>query len=266
MKLIVSLGIVFWFSFVSCVYGSYANVKGERSTISSISLKFEGREAGDLVQDIANQTNYTIHIEESLKGEVVSGDYVDVSLERFFHRLFKQKNIVVDIDTYTKNVIVHQFGSSVSRSSVNGKPNDTKVALSNVSRDELTEIFAKADEVYQAWLRDPNAVIPFSEVTKKEYDENIQLEMIKSEKEKQDPSRKVALSTVTLREAKESFERDAKVEQLARLDGSEAIALSNMSRREFMAGVVLDEGTDVDHNEMIPFSTMTYAEFQNSKK
>ncbi|MBL4902452.1 MAG: hypothetical protein JKY62_07355 [Desulfocapsa sp.] len=266
MKVILLMGMVFGFSLLSCVDGSYANTRDGHSVISLISLKLDADKVDDLVQDISKQTNHTIHIEESLRGEIVSGDFVEVSIEQFFHRIFKQKNIVVDIDTYGKIVVVRQFGGSMELSNITESSLNPQVALSNVRMSELEDIFSKEDDIYQAWRRQADAIVPFSDVTKKEYDEFILLEAIAYEVEKQDATRIVALSNVTQLEAQEIFESEEARGLLVRQDTKSNIALSNMTHTEFMEGIVVREYVNNNSSQTVPFSTVTYSEFQMSKE
>ena len=266
MKKVLLLGMVFWLTLLSCVYGSYADIKGEHSGTSLISLKLDGQKVGGFVQNISKQANYTIHIEEGLKSEIVFGNYIDVSIEQFFHRIFKQKNIVVDIDSYSKIIIVRQFGSSVTLSGTTESSFKKKVALSDVSVLELGEIFLEEDRIYQAWREDPDAILPFSNVTKKEYEELVLSEAMKYEEEKQDPARKIALSDVTRQEAQEIFKAEGERALLTRQNADKNIALSYMTHSEVMKRLEAEGYVENDPSRLIPFSSITYAEFHISKE
>jgi hypothetical protein len=254
------VGIVVSLTLYWCV-GYAATVLGTTET-PQVTMELQDSQVSKILQNIKQQYGYTVRIQEDLKNEIVSGSFVDVSLEQFFGRLFKhKKNIIVEIDTADKAVAVYQFGKSIAVKGFVKSSSDEKVALSDVTLSELEDILAKENEIDQAMRADPNATLPFSDVTKQEYDEISEREAVGYEEEKQDPTRKLALSDLTQGEVQTILEAEGQRNLADRQDKNRKIALSEMTQGEFEARAETGERIKDGYNQTIPFSTMTYSEF-----
>lgn len=250
----------------SCGYGQAVEKKNVQ--LPTVTLKMLDVKVEKIIKDVSEQVGYTVQIEGELKDEVVSGRYIDVSLDQFFHRIFKHRNVVVDIDTHEKKVLVHLFNSSIGGKFVNGhvtQDKDSILALSNVSLSELDDIFVKEEEIYKNWKNDPEAVMPFTGINKLKFNEIIEHEGEAYEAQKQDMGRQVALSSLTHKELSSILEREGKEEQKRRQDTNEKVALSSMTQAQLKARLnkenLENNQKTKDPNALIPFSNVTNAEF-----
>lgn len=245
----------------------YASEK-EAMEVPAVTIKLLDAKVGEIIQDVGKQVGYSIYVEGELKDNIVSGVYTDVSLDQFFHRIFKHENVAVDIDTNEKQVIIHLFNSAFRKEYVRSPAKNnlnSNLALSNVSFSELEEIFAEEEEIYRGWSEDPNAIMPFTSMAKFEVEEIIDQEAGEYQEQKLDPDMKVALSELTQSEATLILEQEGQEEQARVQNPDVKIALSDMTQAEYRKRIE-DEGKRIapgksDPNAPLPFSNVTYSEF-----
>lgn len=254
-----------------CGYLYAAENKVEQ--IPTVTLTLNDVRVGEIINDVSRQVGYFIRVQGELKDDVLSGKYIDVSLDKFFLRVFKHKNIIVDIDSHEKTVVVHLFGSSDFGSekdyvtSLAKDDPDSKIALSSVTASELEGILAKEEQIYQEWRNDPNAIIPFTSMTKAKLEKIIDQEAVENQDRNLDPKRKMALSDLKQSEALSILKHEGEKDLKSRQDPKVKIALSDMTQSEYRTKIEDDarrlQGTENAPNAKIPFSNVTYSEFHS---
>lgn len=103
-----------------------------------ITLNLKDIPLKNVAEDIRRQTGYTVVFSESLVSVPVSGMYNEVSLDEFFRRALKGKNISVVTDTAEKLFVVKAFGDK------------TIVALGDkISPEKLNEMVPGMDLTFE---------------------------------------------------------------------------------------------------------------------
>ena len=251
-------------------YGYSSAAEKEDSQIPTVTFRLRDVKMDEIMKGVSKQVGYTVQIEGEFKDDLVSGKYTNVSLDKFFHRIFKHRNVVVDIDTNQKKVFVYLFNGTLRKEYVKFQAKDdqdSNLPLSNVSLSELDEIFAEEEQIYQSWKKDPNATIPFTSMTQAEFQEISDQEAEDYQQRMQDPKTKVPLSDLTQSEAKAILEQDVHEQQVRSQDPNEKIVFSNMTKSEFKARIE-EEGRRYqrvknDPDALIPFSNVTNSEFHS---
>ena len=274
MRIYLVIGAICTLGLLFDCYPGFTSEKNEHE-IPSVSLALRDVRVDSILKDVSKQSAYTIYIEGELTDEIVSGKYTDVQLDRFFQRIFKKKNVVVDIDTMEKNIVVHLFGSNAQKDFVKiadiEDAESVTLPLSNVSLAEMRDIFAEEYQIDQDRRQDPDAVMPFSNITKMEFEEVVGEEALREREEKEDPEFKVALSDLSLMEARFLLEKEGQKKLEAKENPDTKIALSNMTRAEFSKKMQEEtiRSQEVKNNpesSVIPFSNVTYAEFHSQQE
>lgn len=82
------------------------------STTDHISLQLNGQPMSEVAKQISKQLNYKVFMSDELAEIKVSGNFDNISLEKFFSRnIFQKKNIVVIYDDKHRTVTIRNFGS-----------------------------------------------------------------------------------------------------------------------------------------------------------
>ncbi len=131
----------------------------------------------DLLDDIFQQTGYTIVVSEQLSSVPVVGVYRDITVDDFLRRVLKKQNVSVLYDKKKKQVLVRGFGESIRLGkdggsySVSGQggvsegsaaPSEAVDPLSGIPVAELQEKQARQMEELRRRENDPDAVDPLS--------------------------------------------------------------------------------------------------------
>ncbi|MFT5698313.1 MAG: hypothetical protein ACI8ZB_001168 [Desulforhopalus sp.] len=85
---------------------SAKNLETEPHTID---IKVDKIKLKNIIPLIAQQTGYTILLDPELSDVLVSGNYSDISVEYFFQRVFKKKNLTFEFDSTSNILIINSF-------------------------------------------------------------------------------------------------------------------------------------------------------------
>lgn len=132
------------------------------TTNPKITLTLQGTPLKNVVDSVSQQTGYTIHVEESLLGMQVTGNYKEMDITQFFQRIFRGQNLSLLFNDKEKNCVVRTFGKKEGKFYTAGKGGDQVDPLIGMT---LSEIKESEDEQRQAFLeysQDPDAVDPLT--------------------------------------------------------------------------------------------------------
>lgn len=154
---------------VTAVNAIGRDFKNTQSPIPLVNIALRKVSLKNVAMKISRQTGYRIVIEKEWAEIPISGTYRQVSLDNFFQRALKGKNISVISNDSDKVIIVRLFGNkkmddmyAIFSQPDQGDDSDI-VAVDPMDGQKLTEIRA-LNVMYEAeqerWKNDPNAVDP----------------------------------------------------------------------------------------------------------
>ncbi len=149
--------------------GMDKNSKGTNGPTSAIELQLSGEPLKDAAAEVSKQTGYSIVIEKELAELSVSGVYHGVTIENFFQRVLKGKNISIISDDNKKTILVRFFGEkgldnliTISDDLLGAKNNSSDAVdpLDGQKLSEIKEIQSRYEAEVNRWKNDPDAVDP----------------------------------------------------------------------------------------------------------
>lgn len=159
-KICVALITLILFSNTS--FAEETHVDGNDLFEKKISLKCDGRTMQEVLQELFLTSGVEVIYEANLASSVTNCNYNDLNIEKIIHRLFKNHNVGVLIDTDAKMIIVQVFGSS--NYMVASKGADAEVMpipfIDDMSAKELAELHALQFEEYQEQLNNDEQIVP----------------------------------------------------------------------------------------------------------
>ena len=149
-----------------------------------ITLRVKQKKIGDLVGRIKEQTGYIVKLDEKAASLSVTGFFNSVSLDDFFKRVFKGKNIFLVRDDRLKIIKVKQVDSSSKEFTAGYGKNQfgmaTKMESNNVHSEnvfgtnmsiaELDAISVKNAELYKLSTSDPSTLVLGTTLTRAQLD------------------------------------------------------------------------------------------------
>jgi len=131
-----SIPVLFFFSTYSLGNQTPPN------TTDKISLQLNGQPMSEVANQISKQINYKVLMSDELAKIKVSGNFTNISLEKFFSRnIFQKKNIVVMYDDRHRTVTIRNFGSKQKMRAYNATTIGAHHASIGKDIDPGTEIF-----------------------------------------------------------------------------------------------------------------------------
>jgi len=121
-----------------------------------ISISFQNETLSKVLKQISEQTGVSIAYDQKLATEKVTGAYQGVKTSDAITRLFKSKNISIQVNTEKKVIIVKTFGAKnfIWASEHKGYQNSSKMTLA-----ELEKIHAQQYKEYKDRIANDNEVL-----------------------------------------------------------------------------------------------------------
>ena len=134
----------------------------------NLTLTLQKRPFSEVVDLVSREIGYIIKFEEGLRDISVSGRFVNVPVEYFFHRILKGRNVIIDINDKNKEIIVRNFGSKenellVANNLKGGVPSHGLVdPVTGKSMEEMDKIYALQEQNREERLNDPDSIDPMT--------------------------------------------------------------------------------------------------------
>lgn len=111
-------------------------------TTDNINLQLNGQPMSEVAKQISKQLNYKVLMSDELATIKVTGNFSNISLEKFFSRnIFQKKNIVVMYDDERRTVTIRNFGSKQKVREYNATTEGAHRASIGKGIDSEIEIF-----------------------------------------------------------------------------------------------------------------------------
>jgi hypothetical protein len=149
---VLLVGVVVGFSCFGIAGTGVNNVPTPRITLSCKATPLK-----EVVDSVSKQTGYTIHVEESLLGMPITGDYKDIEITQLFKRIFRGENLSLLFAEKEKSCIVRTFGKKETKFYTAGG-GDKVDPMTGLTASELKEMQDEQRQAFIEYSQDPEAV------------------------------------------------------------------------------------------------------------
>ncbi len=132
------------------------------------SSSYEGIPLSEILPDLTSRTGYNFTVPEDWLGLNIYGKFSHVTLDDFFHRIFKNKNFSLIINEEKREIVVVGFPSSsqsISSSTDFLDPNTKVDPMSGLLVKDLQALHEWQLQEIERKKTDPTAVDPYSGMT-----------------------------------------------------------------------------------------------------
>lgn len=266
------LGLFLVFVLVMQPFASYADQQITREGVR-INLELKDSPLDRVVKDIKQQTGYTIILSESLVSVPVTGLYTDVTIDNFFTRVLRGKNISILSDENEKLIVVRAFGDKIIlREGAISPENLSKIVPGmDITFAELQEQERLNKIALEEALNDPNTIDPVTgltlgEVREQEEENKMALEeALKSDDIIVPQSGGMNMSEVRENEKQNKMELETKLNDPNTIDPVTDMKLSDLRQAEKENKRILEEALN-NPDTIDPWTGLTLRELRESEK
>jgi hypothetical protein len=159
----ILLSLFFFVIFTVCSTPFFAHARTDVPSERLFSITIIQQQLGSVVGDVEKKTGIKVKLDEELANIIVSGVFVDVTVDEFFRRAIKGKNIAVQYAEKESIVTVQTFLSSLMAASRGSDPKGSSSA-GVTDEEHMRKMQAEQLAELKRWEKDPDALDPMSGV------------------------------------------------------------------------------------------------------
>ncbi len=170
-------------------YTGFGDESVSLEELKQFSVTFTGEPLRDVLAEVNQKSGYRVRLGKELGSVKVSGKFNQVTINEFFKRVLKGKNVVLEFSDERKTLSVQTFAMASGSVEYEGKQvAGAEIHNQNVMDNSFAALHAQQLDSFNQWKSDPNAIDPMTGIRKGDLNEIQQEQLAAFKKKQEDPT------------------------------------------------------------------------------